>query len=539
MTVVAIVDVDGGVGRGFRHRQRARRSTASRDLVRRAEELAPRGGTGRGRRPTSSTGIAASADWSDAPAVATSADFADLAPELGAMFAAGARRRHRALRLRRAGGDDRTTSARAPALRLRFADPEGRLELTAKSHGRSRSTWAGRAGRVARGDGPRARRPRAAPGPRVAGAPRRGRARSPRGGAHPERRGRPHDRALLDLGGARRGRRRRACGATAGGGTRVGETVADPRVHLFSDPAMPGSRRSRSSSRPGRRGSSSVFDNGLPVDAVSWIRDGVLGQPHHDPATRRSRPACRSVPAPTTCGSTSPAAAATSADVIAGTDDGLLVTCLWYNRVVDPQTLLLTGLTRDGVYVVRGGEVVGAVTNFRFNDSPVGVLGRIADAGAPVGTLGARDGRLLQPRGDAAAGRARLQLLHRLAGELSGRRPAGHLAAAAPGAGRRGRVSQYSTDVPHGDEAAGAVVGERGGRVELARVQPHPCASPRPPRRARRRGSAASRRARGRRTRAAARSRRPRPRRGSAGRARRSRRARRRPSRSTARARVR
>src|SRR3712207_7633947 len=47
---------------------------------------------------------------------------------------------------------------------------------------------------------------------------------------------------------------------------------------------------------------------------------------------------------------------------------GLLLTCLWYIREVDPQTLLLTGLTRDGVYVVEGGEVVGATTNFRRSE---------------------------------------------------------------------------------------------------------------------------------------------------------------------------
>ena len=75
------------------------------------------------------------------------------------------------------------------------------------------------------------------------------------------------------------------------------------------------------------------------------------------------------------------------ADVVARTAGGLLVTCLWYNRVVDPQTLLLTGLTRDGVYVIEGGEVVGATTNFRFNDSPVSLLGRVTDAGATGPTL--------------------------------------------------------------------------------------------------------------------------------------------------------
>jgi predicted Zn-dependent protease len=73
--------------------------------------------------------------------------------------------------------------------------------------------------------------------------------------------------------------------------------------------------------------------------------------------------------------------------MIAGTDRGLLLTCLWYIRVVDPQTLLLTGLTRDGVYLIEHGEVVGAVNNFRFNESPVDLLGRITEVGATELTL--------------------------------------------------------------------------------------------------------------------------------------------------------
>jgi predicted Zn-dependent protease len=61
--------------------------------------------------------------------------------------------------------------------------------------------------------------------------------------------------------------------------------------------------------------------------------------------------------------------------------DGLLITCLWYIREVDPQNLLLTGLTRDGVYVVRDGQVIGAANNFRFNESPIDMLKRVIDAG--------------------------------------------------------------------------------------------------------------------------------------------------------------
>ncbi len=67
--------------------------------------------------------------------------------------------------------------------------------------------------------------------------------------------------------------------------------------------------------------------------------------------------------------------------MIARTERGLLLTCLWYIREVDPATLLLTGLTRDGVYLVENGEVVGAVNNFRFNESPVDLLGRITEVG--------------------------------------------------------------------------------------------------------------------------------------------------------------
>ena len=73
---------------------------------------------------------------------------------------------------------------------------------------------------------------------------------------------------------------------------------------------------------------------------------------------------------------TLPGAAGTTEDLVARTERGLLLTCLWYIREVDPATLLLTGLTRDGVYLVEDGRVVGAVNNFRFNESPVDLLAR-------------------------------------------------------------------------------------------------------------------------------------------------------------------
>ena len=82
-----------------------------------------------------------------------------------------------------------------------------------------------------------------------------------------------------------------------------------------------------------------------------------------------------------------PGASASVDELVATTEHGLLLTCLWYIREVDPQTLLLTGLTRDGVFLVEGGEVTGAVNNFRFNESPVGMLRRVGEVGRTEDTL--------------------------------------------------------------------------------------------------------------------------------------------------------
>ena len=76
-----------------------------------------------------------------------------------------------------------------------------------------------------------------------------------------------------------------------------------------------------------------------------------------------------------------PGAAGSLEEMIASTERALLLTCLWYIREVDPVTLLLTGLTRDGVYLVEKGEVVGAVNNFRFNESPLDVLAKTMEVG--------------------------------------------------------------------------------------------------------------------------------------------------------------
>ena len=89
------------------------------------------------------------------------------------------------------------------------------------------------------------------------------------------------------------------------------------------------------------------------------------------------------------------AAGGTLDDMVARTERGLLLTCLWYIREVDPATLLVTGLTRDGVYLVEDGAVVGATNNFRFNESPVDLLVRTTEVGSPERTLAREFGESL------------------------------------------------------------------------------------------------------------------------------------------------
>jgi predicted Zn-dependent protease len=171
-----------------------------------------------------------------------------------------------------------------------------------------------------------------------------------------------------------------------GGGTRIGEDLANVPATLRSDPGAPGLACApfvvaRASGRQ-----SSVFDNGLPLGPTDWIRRGELA------ALAQTRYSARLSGLPVTPAIDNlildvPGAEATLDDMVASTGRGLLLTCLWYIREVDPQTLLLTGLTRDGVYLVENGEVTGAVNNFRFNESPVAMLGRITEAGATVPAL--------------------------------------------------------------------------------------------------------------------------------------------------------
>jgi predicted Zn-dependent protease len=169
-------------------------------------------------------------------------------------------------------------------------------------------------------------------------------------------------------------------------GPRVAERLTDLPLTLSSDPTAAGLEYEPflTATRSGE--GVSVFDNGAPTRRVEWVDRGAIRELTYSRAEAAE------------FGTTfTPAGGnlllhggseASITDMVGRTERGLLLTCLWYIREVDPTTLLLTGLTRDGVYLVEDGEVVGEVDhNFRFNYSPLDVLRRTSEVGATERTL--------------------------------------------------------------------------------------------------------------------------------------------------------
>jgi predicted Zn-dependent protease len=270
-------------------------------------------------------------------------------------------------------------------LRLRHDQPAARFEISGKSAGRSRSAWAARSGRhfadldlagaaaeVATGLAAQATPIDVAPG-------RQRVVLSPSAAAD----------LLVNLlwsAGARDAAEGRSAFSRAGGGTRVGEQFTHEPFWLRSDPAAPGLECADHVLATTSSSVTSPFDAGLPLTGTDWIADGTLRALL---TTRQSAGLAGLANTPyidNLLGGVS-GRTGTLEELAERVGDGLLVTCLWYIREVDAQTLLVTGLTRDGVYVIRDGEVVGAAGNFRFNDSPLGMLARISDAGQPVDCL--------------------------------------------------------------------------------------------------------------------------------------------------------
>jgi predicted Zn-dependent protease len=169
-----------------------------------------------------------------------------------------------------------------------------------------------------------------------------------------------------------------------GGKTRLGEQLVDKRVNIYSDPWNP--------ELPG----STWSGDGRPIEKVSWIAEGVVKNMYSSRywAQKKGK---KAIPSPS--GMIMEGGTNSLAELIKGTEKGILVTRLWYIRSVDPQTLLLTGLTRDGTFYIENGEIKFPVKNFRFNESPIIMLNNLDEIGRSERTVSAESNQnyLLPP----------------------------------------------------------------------------------------------------------------------------------------------
>ncbi|MFC6885472.1 MULTISPECIES: metallopeptidase TldD-related protein [Actinomadura] len=388
LTVVALRGTADGVAAGVVSRT-AVGADGLEDLVRAAEADAAGNEPAEDAAPlvgaSGAPGAGSGAAWDDDPAETGIGVFGAFAPALGEAFGEAASRGGKLY-----GFANHTVTSTfvgtSEGLRARYDQPTGLVELNAKRGGGS--AWSGAATRDFADVDAAA----------LAGGLARRLDWSERRVELPAGRYETilPPSAVADLmiylywsAGARDAHDGRTVFSAPGGGTRVGDKLASLPVTLSSDPGAAGLECApfvvaRLSDRE-----SSVFDNGLGLGRTEWISGGTLAaltQTRHS-AAMTGLPVTPAIDNLTLAGPSGGAGGASLEDMVARTGRGLLLTCLWYIREVDSQRLLLTGLTRDGVYLVEDGEVVGAVNNFRFNESPVDLLSRLAEVGGTVPTL--------------------------------------------------------------------------------------------------------------------------------------------------------
>ncbi|RWY55580.1 TldD/PmbA family protein [Mucilaginibacter gilvus] len=151
-----------------------------------------------------------------------------------------------------------------------------------------------------------------------------------------------------------------------GGGTRLGEQLMDPKVTIYSDPFNP-------DLPAGTWGG-----DGLPREKTMWIDKGVVKNLSYSRFWAQKKGVA---PLPGPSNIIMEGGDATLEELIKSTERGILVSRLWYIRMVDPQSLLLTGLTRDGTFYIENGKIKFPVKNFRFNESPVIMLNNLEALG--------------------------------------------------------------------------------------------------------------------------------------------------------------
>jgi len=160
----------------------------------------------------------------------------------------------------------------------------------------------------------------------------------------------------------------RSCLSKPGGKTKLGEKLVDERVNIYSDPSNP------------ELPTSSWAGDGRPQEKVSWFEKGVLKNLQYSRYWAQKQ-GVKAVPSPDSI--IMDGTNTSLEDLIKGTEKGILVTRMWYIRPVDPQTLLFTGLTRDGTFYIENGKIKFPIKNMRFNESPVIMLNNLDALGKP------------------------------------------------------------------------------------------------------------------------------------------------------------
>ncbi|WP_336514406.1 TldD/PmbA family protein [Pollutibacter soli] len=162
-----------------------------------------------------------------------------------------------------------------------------------------------------------------------------------------------------------------------GGKTKKGEKLVDERITIYSDPSNP--------ELPTR----SWNGDGMPQEKVYWINKGIMQNLYYSRywAQQKNEKAIAFPDGVIVAGGTS-----SLEDLIKSTEKGILVSRLWYIRSVDPQTLLVTGLTRDGTFYIENGQIKFPVKNFRFNESPIIMLNNLEALGKSERTVSGESG---------------------------------------------------------------------------------------------------------------------------------------------------
>ncbi len=174
---------------------------------------------------------------------------------------------------------------------------------------------------------------------------------------------------MLNVFDARQADEGRSFFAKRGGGNRLGEKVFDERITIVSNPAE-------------KNAETSPFNNaGLPVQRETWIEKGVL----KSMAYTRFWAMQKGVPPKSNPSNfIMTGGNASLEDMIRDTKRGVLITRFWYIRPLNPRTIAVTGLTRDGTFLIENGKIARPVTNFRFNQSLAELLANVQMIGSPT-----------------------------------------------------------------------------------------------------------------------------------------------------------